>query len=102
MNLQLQLKRGLIALAIWAVLGGIALTRAGGAVVDAEDQHMAALRASLHAKPDCSSTLRIDFTPSLRLTLPCDRSCAPVRGVMRALHLSVSTRSGDCLVVRTA
>ena len=101
MNLQLQLKRGLIALAIWAVLGGIALTRAGGAVADADAEHMAALRAS-HAKPDCSSSLRIDFTPSLRVTLPCDRSCAPVRNVMRALHLSVSTRSGDCTVLQTA
>jgi len=102
MNLQSQLKRGFIALAIWAVLGGIALTRAGGAVGDAEAEHITALRASLHAKPDCSSSLRIDFTPSLRVTLPCDNSCAPVRGALRALHLSVSTRSGDCSVQRTA
>src|SRR4051812_46212820 len=98
MNLQSQLKRGLIALAIWVMLGGIALTRAGGAVADADAEHMAAL----HAKPDCSSSLRIDFTPSLRVTLPCDRSCAPMRGVMRALHVSVSTRTADCSLLRTA
>jgi hypothetical protein len=92
MNLQMQLKRGLVALAIWVLLGGFVLSHAGAN----EARAAAAIHAALRTSATCESSLRIDLTQSLRVTMPCDRSCAPVREVMRALHVPVRTSAPAC------
>jgi len=92
MNLQMQLKRGLVALAVWVLLGSFVLSHAG-----ANEEHAAAaIHAALQTKSSCAASLRIDLTQSLRVTMPCDRSCAPVREVMRALRVPVSKSSSAC------
>ena len=98
MNLQMQLKRGLFALAVWVLLGGFVLSRAGAG----EERAAAAMRAALQTGSRCEATLRIDLTRSLRVTMPCDWSCAPVREVMHALHVPVRKSSSDCEAVHTA
>jgi len=85
MNLQMQLKRGLVALAIWVLLGGFVLSHAGAG----EERAAAASHAALRTSSTCESSLRIDLTRSLRVTMPCDWSCAPVREVMHALRVPV-------------
>src|SRR4249920_3903231 len=84
MNLQMQLKRGLVALAVWVLLGGFVLSRAGAG----EERAAAAIHAALRTG-SCETSLRIDLTQSLRVTMPCDWSCAPVREVMHVLHVPV-------------
>jgi hypothetical protein len=99
MNLQMQLKRGLVALAIWVLLGGFVLSRAGAG----EERAAAAIHAALQTGSRCQAALRIDLTRSLRVTVPCDWSCAPVREVMHALHVPVSTSSpSSCPASHTA
>jgi hypothetical protein len=99
MNLQMQLRRGLVALAIWVLLGGFVLSRAGSG----EERAAAAINAALQSGARCEASLRIDLTQSMRVTLPCDWSCAPVREVMHALHVPVRKSSASvCEAVRTA
>jgi len=98
MNLHMQLKRGVVALAIWTLLGGFVLSRAGAA----EERAAAAIHAALQSGARCEAHLRIDLTRSVRVTLPCDRSCAPVREVMQALHVPVSEPASACLAARSA
>ena len=86
MNLQMQLKRGLVALAVWALFGGFVMSRAGAG----EERAAAAIHAVLQTGSRCDASLRIDLTQSLRVTMPCDWSCAPVREVMHVLHVPVS------------
>jgi hypothetical protein len=99
MNLQMQLKRGLVALAIWVLLGGFVLSRAGAG----EERAAAAIHAALRTSSRCEASLRIDLTQSLRVTMPCDWSCAPVREVMHALRVPVSkSPSSSCPAPHTA
>jgi hypothetical protein len=98
MNLQMQLKRGLVALAIWVLLGGFVLGRAG----TGEERAAAAIHAALQSGERCEASLRIDLTRSVRVTLPCDWSCAPVREVMHALRVPVRKSASVCEAVRTA
>ena len=92
MNLQMQIKRGLVALAVWVLLGGFVLSHAG-----ANEEHAAAaIHAALRTSSTCEASLRIDLSQSLRVTMPCDRSCAPLREVMRVLHVPVSKSSSAC------
>lgn len=104
MDLQMQVKRGVIALAIWAMLGSVVLSRAGQVAVDAarHDAAPRAVQAALQVRRECDRQLRIDLTQSVRLTVPCDRSCAPIRCVADALHLPVVTLAEHCELVRTA
>jgi len=92
MNLQMQLKRGLVALAVWVLLGGFVLSHAGAN----EERAAAAIHAALRTSANCESSLRIDLTQSLRVTMPCDQSCAPVREVMRALRVPVRKSASTC------
>ena len=98
MNLQMQLKRGVIALAIWVLLGGFVLSRAGAG----EERAAAAIHAALQSGTHCEASLRIDLTQSVRVTVPCDWSCAPVREVMHALRVPVRKSAAVCEAVRTA
>lgn len=99
MNLQMQLKRGLVALAIWVLLGGFVLSRAGAG----EERAAAAIHAALQSGSHCEASLSIDLTQSMRVTLPCDLACAPVREVMHALRVPVrKTPSSACEAPRTA
>ncbi len=98
MNLQMQLRRGLVALAIWTLLGGFVLSRAGAG----EEHAAAAIHAALQSGSHCEAALRIDLTQSVRVTLPCDLACAPVREVMHALHVPVRKSPLVCAAVRAA
>jgi hypothetical protein len=98
MNLQMQLKRGLVALAIWALLGGFVLSRAGAG----EERAAAAIHAALQSGTHCEASLRIDLTQSVRVTVPCDWSCAPVREIMHALRVPVRKSASACEAVRSA
>jgi hypothetical protein len=98
MNLQMQLKRGLVALAIWVLLGGFVLSRSGAG----EERAAAAIHAALRSG-SCETSMRIDLTQSLRVTMPCGWSCAPVREVMHALRVPVSkSPSSSCQAPHTA
>ena len=98
MNLQMQLKRGLVALAIWVLLGGFVLSRAGAG----EERAASAIHAALHSGTHCEAALRIDLTQTVRVNWPCDWSCAPVRKVMHALHVPVRESASACAALRTA
>jgi hypothetical protein len=95
MDMQMQLKRGVIALMVWAVLGGFVLSRAG-TLADAGDRAPALLPAALDSGRECDKRLRIELTPSMRLTVPCDHSCGPIRNVARVLHMPVAAVAGSC------
>ena len=98
MDLQMQLKRALIAFAVWAALGGIALSRAGAETPASARSADAEAPVLVHAGAEahCRSHLRIDLTDLLRVTLPCDRNCSPVRAIAHALSLPVTTRLDAC------
>ena len=104
MDLQMQVKRGVIALAIWAVLGSLVVSRAGQAAVDAARHEVMprAVPAALQVRRECDTQLRIELTQSLRLTMPCAGSCAAIRSVADVLHLPVATLAGHCERLRTA
>jgi len=98
MNLQMQLKRGIVALAIWVLLGGFVLSRAGAG----EERAAAAIHAALRTSSRCEASLRIDLTQSVRVTMPCDWACAPVREVMHALHVPARKSVATCEAPHTA
>ena len=105
MDLQMQLKRALIAFAVWTALGGIALSRAGEHAPMRAEAAEAPAPVLVHAAgtaPVCRTRLRIELTAALRLTIPCDRSCSPRRGIAQVLNLPVTTRFDDCALVRNA
>lgn len=101
MDLQLQLKRAIIAFAVWAVLGGVALSRAGTAQPAAGAPAPTPVHVSATSDHACRSRLRIDVTGALRLTVPCDRSCGTLRGVAGVLRMPVLTLGGECDAMRT-
>jgi len=101
MDLQLQLKRAMIAFLAWAVLGGVALSRAGTALPAADTPAPAHVHVSAAPDHACRSRLRIDVTGSLRLTVPCDTSCRALREVAGVLRMPVLTL-GECEVLRAA
>lgn len=100
MNLQMQMRRGLVALVIGLALAGLAVARGAtdegqavrgvGSVIRAVDSHTA-----------CGESLRIDVADSVHVTVPCDLTCAPMRSVLRTLHVS-TTRQLRCDVTQTA
>ena len=102
MDMQMQLKRGVIAVMIWAALGGLVLSRAG-TPADA-GQHRAPLLtpSALTSSRDCGKHLRIELTVSLHVTVPCDHSCGPIRDIARFLHLPAATFGDACATWRTA
>ena len=101
MDMQMQLKRGVIALMVWAVLGGVVLSRAG-TLADAGAGARTWVPSALDSARECDKRLRIELTPSMRLTVPCDRSCGPIRNVARVLHMPVATVAGSCAGWRSA
>ncbi len=100
MNLQMQMRRGLIALAIGLVLAGLATARAGSGHAEAARGVGSVIRA-VDASANCGSSLRIDLAGSVHLTVPCDLSCAPMRSVLHTLHLA-ATRQLRCAATHTA
>jgi len=99
--MQMQLKRGVIALMVWAVLGGLVLSRAA-TMPDTGDRAPAPMPSELDSARECDKRLRIELTPSMRLTVPCDRSCGPIRNVARVLHMPAATVAGSCADSRNA
>ena len=103
MNLQMQLRRGLIALIIGLVVCGAALGRAGA--VDAVGARGAkaadAVMGVVRHDADCDASLLIDLASRVRLTVPCDFACTPLRGVLHTLHVP-ATRQVRCGMVHTA
>ena len=103
MDLQMQVRRGIIALAIWVVLGGIVLSHAGTPAAVAHDGAAAqSTPASLEDRRACRTQVRIELTPDVRLTVPCDSACKPLRNVAEALHLAMTMQATHCALVRTA
>ena len=107
MSLQMQLQRGVIALAIGLALGGAALT---GAALgsDGDDDALGArgvgavIRAVHKDGAACDASLRIEVGRSVRLTVPCDLSCAPLNSVLHTLHVATTTRAPHCTVTHNA
>jgi hypothetical protein len=100
MDLQMQLRRGVIALAIWAVLGGIVLSHARAASAAAGAPR--AMASAFDAGHACHGQIQIDIVSGMRLTLPCDRSCASLRSVAQVLRLPVTMLVTHCDAWRTA
>lgn len=100
MNLQMQMRRGLIALAIGLALAGLAVARVGNGQVEAAHGVGSVIRA-VDARPDCGESLRIDVADSVHVTVPCDLTCAPMRRVLHTLHVA-ATRQLRCAVTHTA
>ena len=107
MDLQLQIKRALIAFAVWAALGGIALSRAATEAPARTTSPVPAMRAASRvfaaAQVDerCATRLRIAVTDSLRVTLPCDHACSPLRGLATVLGMPVETTAEHCTLRRS-
>ena len=100
MNLQMQMRRGLVALAIGLVLCGLAVARAGAGQPEMAHGVGAVIRA-VDGSADCNSSLRIDLAETVHLTVPCDLSCAPMRSVLHTLRVP-ATRLTRCTVTHTA
>jgi hypothetical protein len=99
MNLQMQLRRGLIALVIGLVVCGAALARASGG-----DFHAGGVDAVIRAARQdagCGSSLRIDLVGAVHVTVPCDLACAPMRRVLHTLHVP-ATQQLQCGAVHAA
>ena len=95
MNLQMQLRRGLIALVIGLVVCGAALARAGATDALGARAVDAMVHAAHQSGADCAASLRIDLADAVHLTVPCDYACAPMRSVLHTLHVS-ATRLVRC------
>lgn len=112
MDMQMQFRRGVIAVVIWAVLGGIVLSRAGTPADSGRLRTHLMLPVALaqsvpdggaaSGERDCLKHLRIELTPAMRLTIPCEHSCGPIRNVARALGMPVAMIGGNCEAWRTA
>jgi len=61
----------------------------------------AVIRAVDTAKPACDASLRIELARAVHLTVPCDRSCAPMRGVLHTLHIAAEPQL-RCSAIHTA
>jgi hypothetical protein len=101
MNLQMQLRRGVIALVIGLVVCGAALARAGAADALGARAVDAMVHAAHQTVTDCDASLRIELAGSVHVTVPCDLACAPMRSVLHTLHVS-ATRLTRCGAVHTA
>jgi len=104
MDLQMQLRRALIALILSAVLGGVALTRAGsGAGADAalHATEPRTLPAVLHVGQTCPTQVRLDLG-ALRVSVACDRHCALVHDAAQALGLAPAVQPASCTSWHTA
>ena len=100
MSLRMQLRRGVIALIIGLALGGLAIGRAsldGSTAVRGVGSVIRAVQQS----GDCASSLRIDVADAVRVTVPCDLTCAPMRRVLSTLHVGAK-RQSSCTPVQTA
>jgi len=101
MSLQMQIHRGLIALAIALALGGLALGSASADdALGARDG--AVIRAVQKDNPACDSSLRIEVARSVHLTVPCDLSCTPMNSLLNSLHVSTTMRPSRCVATHTA
>jgi hypothetical protein len=96
MSLQMQLRRGVIALLIGLALGLLALGRAHDAAGTAARGVGSVIRA-VDGRPECSDSLRIDIARDLRVTVNCAGACAPMSRVLDVLRVD-STQRTRCTV----
>jgi hypothetical protein len=101
MSLQMQIHRGLIALAIALALGGLALGSGPDDAIGARGVG-AVIRAVQKDDSTCDSSLRIELARSVHLTVPCDLSCAPMNSLLNTLHVSTTMRQSRCVATHTA
>src|SRR5512141_1785494 len=101
MSLQLQMRRGVLALVMGLALVGLALGRANPETAGNGHGVGAVIRAVDGSKPDCDASLRIELMRDVRLTVPCDRACAPMRSVLHTLHVAAEPQL-RCSIVHTA
>jgi hypothetical protein len=102
MSLQMQIHRGLIALAIALALGGLALGSASTDDTIGARGVGTVIRAVQKDNPACDASLRIEVARSLHLTVPCDLSCAPMNSLLNTLHVSTTMRQTRCVATHTA
>jgi hypothetical protein len=102
MSLQMQIHRGLIALAIALALGGLALGSASADDALGARDVGAVIRAVQKDNPVCDSSLRIEVARSVHLTVPCDLSCTPMNSLLNSLHVSTTMRPSRCVATHTA
>jgi hypothetical protein len=101
MSLQMQLRRGVLALLIGLALVGMALGRANLETAGSGHGVGAVIRAVDGTGPDCDASLRIELARAVSLTVPCDSACAPMRSVLHTLHVATESKL-RCTTVRTA
>lgn len=101
MSLQMQLHRGVIALALGLALGSIALGSSGAENAIGAHGVGAVIRA-VQNNAACDSSLRIEVARSVHLTVPCDLSCAPMNSLLNTLHVSTTMRQSRCVATHTA
>lgn len=101
MSLQMQLRRGVLALIIGLSLAGLAMGRAHFDNAVSGRGVGAVIRAVDTARPECDASLRIELARAVHLTVPCDRSCAPMRGVLHTLHVAAVSQL-RCSAIQTA
>jgi hypothetical protein len=102
MSLQMQIHRGLIALAIALALGSLALGSASADDAIGARGVGAVIRAVHKDNSDCDSSLRIEVARSVHLTVPCDLSCAPMNSLLNTLHVSTTMRQPRCVATHSA
>jgi hypothetical protein len=101
MSLQMQLRRGVLALVIGFALVGLAVGRAHFDSARSGSGVGAVIRAVDATKPGCDASLRIELARAVHLTVPCDSACAPMRGVLHTLHVAAEPQL-RCTAIHTA
>jgi hypothetical protein len=92
MSLQMQLRRGVIALVIGLALCAFAAERSHEASGTAVRGVGSVIRA-VDRQPVCSESLRIDFRSDFRVTVNCDGACAPMNRLLGVLHVSATPKT---------
>ena len=101
MSLQMQLRRGILALVIGLSLAGLAIGRAHFDTAGSGRGVGAVVRAVDNGGSDCAARRRRDQARAGHRTVPCDKACAPMRGVLHTLHV-VAEPQLRCATLRTA
>jgi hypothetical protein len=93
MSLQIQLRRGVIALIIGLALCGLAISRGGHGQSAGVHGVGSVIRAVDSARHACDSRLRIEVDRNVALSVACASACAPLGRVLNTLHVTTREES---------
>jgi hypothetical protein len=99
MSLQMQLRRGVIALAFGLALAVFALGH--GHVEAAAARGVGSVIRAVDRPAGCGDSLRIEIARDLRVTVGCAAACAPMQRVLGTLHVA-TTAQPRCAPAQTA